>query len=183
LPKCPASAVERFRLGCAFGMPDAPSLMSRVLLKSTLAVTELRCDQPDFGKSAPVVCEDAYLIVLHLHACSESLYFEGRLKQRESHSGGTTSIYDLRRSPVTDIHDLYHSLVFYLPRTALDTMSSEAGVQRIGDLRHRLGASMDDPVVRHLLSSLVPADERQLAGRNSTEPCGEGVRLVRSDEI
>lgn len=144
-------------LGRAFRMPNAPSLITRTLLKSTLAVTELRCDQPNFGKSAPVPCEDAYLVVLHLHACSESLYFEGRLKQRESHSEGATSIYDLRRSPVTDIHDPYHSLVFYLPHTALDTMSLEAGVQRIGDLRHRLGTSMDDPVARHLLSSLLPA--------------------------
>lgn len=144
-------------LGRAFRMPNAPSLITRTLLKSTLAVTELRCDQPNFGKSAPVPCEDAYLIVLHRHACSESLYFEGHLKQRESHSEGATSIYDLRRSPVTDIHDPYHSLVFYLPRTALDTMSLEAGVQRIGDLRHRLGTSMDDPVARHLLSSLLPA--------------------------
>jgi AraC family transcriptional regulator len=145
------------RLGCAFRMSDAPSLITRVLMKSTFAVTELRCDQPDFGKSAPLPCEDAYLIVLHLHACSESLYFDGRLKRRESHSEGATSIYDLRRSPATDISDPYHSLVFYLPRTALDAMSSEAGAQRVGDLRHRLGVSIDDPIARHLLSSLLPA--------------------------
>jgi AraC-like DNA-binding protein len=146
------------KLGSAFGMPDAPTLVTGVLLKSTLAVTELRCDQPNSGKSASVLpCEDAYHIVLHVHNCSETLYFEGRRKQRESHSGGATSIYDLRRSPVTDIHGPYHSLVFYLPRTALDTVSSEAGAQRMGDLRHGLGSSLDDPVTRHLLLCLIPA--------------------------
>jgi AraC-like DNA-binding protein len=145
------------KLGSAFGLPDAPTLVTRVLLKSTLAVTQLRCDQPNSDKSTPVPCEDAYHVVLHLHNCSETLYFEGRRKQRESHAGGATSIYDLRRSPVTDIHDPYHSLVFYLPQTALDTISSEIGAHRMGDLRHGLGVSRDDPVTRHLLLSLIPA--------------------------
>jgi AraC family transcriptional regulator len=144
-------------LGSAFRMPDAPTLITRVLPKSTLAVTELRYDQPDFGESAPVPQEDASLVVLHVNGCSESLYFEGRLRQRERHSGGATSIYDLRRSPVTNVHDPYHSLVFYLPRTALDDLCSEAGVRRVGDLRHQFGASTGDPVTRHLLSSVLPA--------------------------
>ncbi len=145
------------RLGSAFRMADARSLTTRTLLRSTLALTELRCDQPDFGKSDSVPCENAYLVVLHMHACSESLYFDGRLTRRENHSAGATSIYDLRRSPVTDIHDPYHSLVFYLPLTALQMVASEAGGQRIGDLRHGLGSSVEDPVTRHLLSSLFPA--------------------------
>lgn len=144
-------------LGSAFGMPDAPTLVTRELLKSTLAVTELRCERPDFGKSAPVPREDAYLVVLHVNGCSESLYFEERLRQRERHSRGATSIYDLRQSPVTDINDPYRSLVFYLPRTALNDVCSEAGARRIGDLRHNFGASTDDPVTRHLLSSVLPA--------------------------
>lgn len=145
------------KLGRAFGMPEVPTLVTRVLLKSTLAVTELRRDRPDFGKSAPVPYEEAYHIVLHVRDCSETLYFGDRRMLRESHSGGATSIYDLRRGPVTDIHDPYHSLVFYLPRTALDAISSEAGAQRVGDLQPSLGASVDDPVTRHLLLSLVPA--------------------------
>jgi hypothetical protein len=124
--------VSGCQLSDAFRMPNAPTLITRALQKSTMAVTELRCDQPDFGKSVPIPCEDAYLIALHVHACSESLYFDGRLKGRESHAEGATSIYDLRRSPVTDIRDPYHSLVFYLPRAALDATSSEVGAQHVG---------------------------------------------------
>lgn len=47
--------------------------------------------------------------------------------------------------------------MFYLPRSALDQAAYEAGAPRIGDLRHRPGISIDDPVVRHLLSALLPA--------------------------
>ena len=67
-----------------------------------------------------------------------------------------TSIYDLRCDPVADLRDPLHSLMFHLPRTAPDA-TSDAGAPRIVDLRHRLGVSTDDPVVRELLSALRPA--------------------------
>ena len=145
------------RLGHAFRMPNAPTLVTRVLQKSTLAVTELRCDHPNFGRTNPIPREEAYLVALQLRACpNHDLYFDGRLTRPENYREGVTSIYDLRRDPVADIRDPYHSLMFYLPRTALDRMALDAGVRRPGDLRHRLGASVNDPTVRHLLSALLP---------------------------
>lgn len=145
-------------LGEAFGNPRAPVLSTRVLQRSTLAVTELRCDEPGFGRTASIPCEDAWLIALQLRACPDhDLYFEGRLTRPDNYVAGVTSIYDLRLDPVADIRDPYHSLMFYLPRAAMDSMAEESGVRRIQDLRHRPGLSVDDPVVRHLLSSLLPA--------------------------
>ncbi|MEO8371112.1 MAG: AraC family transcriptional regulator [Candidatus Solibacter sp.] len=145
------------QLSDAFRAPNAPTLSTRILQQSTLAVTELRCDHSGFGRTSPLPLEDAWLVALQLRACpNQDLYFDGRLTRPENHAEGVTSIYDLRRGPVADIHDPYHSLVFYLPRTALDAMASEAGVARPDDLRHRPGTSVDDPVVCHLLSSLRP---------------------------
>jgi len=149
------------RLGEAFRVEDAPTLVAKALHKSTMAVTELSCDQRNFGKTAPIPLEDAYLVALQLRACPDhDLYFDGRLTRPENYTEGVTSIYDLRRDPVADIRDPYHCLMFYLPRTALDQMAYEAGVQAIGDLRHRPGISIDDPVVRHLLSALLPAMQK-----------------------
>ena len=148
------------QLGDAFRAQNAPSLISRALRKSTLSITELRCDRPKFGKTAPLPQEDAYLVALQLRACPDhDLYFDGRLTHPENYAEGVTSIYDLRRSPVADIRDPYHCLMFYLPRAALDAMATEAGKPRIGDLRHTPGVSVDDPVVRHLLSALLPVME------------------------
>ena len=145
------------QLSEAFRVQNAPSLTSRVLRKSTMSVTELRCDLPDFGRTAPLPSEEAYLVALQLRACPDhDLYFDGRLTRPENYAEGVTSIYDLRRSPLADIRDPYHCLMFYLPRVALDRMASEAGVPGPGDLRHKPGVSVDDPVVRHLLSSLLP---------------------------
>jgi AraC-like DNA-binding protein len=146
------------RLGNAFRLPQAPTLTTRVLQKSTLAVTELKCDAPHFGRTSSIPREDAYLIALQLRACPDhDLYFDGRRTRPENYQAGVTSIYDLRRDPIADIRDPYHCLMFYLPRTALDAIASEAGMRRIGDLRHKPGVSVDDPVVRHLLQALLPA--------------------------
>jgi len=146
------------RLGNAFRMPKAPVLSTRVLQKSTLAVTELKCDEPNFGRTAPIAQEDAYLVALQLRACpNHDLYFDGRLTRPANYTEGVTSIYDLRRDPVADIRDPFHCLMFYMPRAALNEIASEAGERRTKDLRHQPGVSVDDPVVRHMLSALLPA--------------------------
>lgn len=146
------------RLGRAFRSLSAPVLTMRVLQKSTIAVTELKCDEPGFGRTTSIPREDAWLIGLQIRACPDhDLYFDGKLTRPENYVAGVTSIYDLRRDPVAEIRDPYHSLMFYLPRAALDTVTSEAGARRIGDLRHRPGVGVNDPVVRHLLSALLPA--------------------------
>lgn len=149
------------QLSKAFRARNAPTLVTRVLQRSTLAVTELRCDDRNSGRTAAIPREDAYLIALQLRACPDhDLYFDGRRTRPENYGEGVTSIYDLRRDPVADIRDPYHCLMFYLPRTALDAMASEAGAPGLGDLRHEPGVSIADPVVRHLLSSLLPLTAR-----------------------
>ena len=71
------------RLGEAFRMQNAPTLITRALHKSTMAVTELRCDQRNFGRTAPIPLEDAYLVALQLRACPDhDLYFDGRRERR-----------------------------------------------------------------------------------------------------
>ena len=141
----------------AFHAPDAPTLRTRTLHKSTVAATELRCDQRNFGTTAPIPREDAYLIALQLRPChNHDLYFDGRRVQPKNFLGGVTTIFDLRTSPVADIRDPFHSIMFYLPRTTLKAMAHEIGMTHVNDLRHQPGVSVEDPVVRGLLSALLP---------------------------
>src|SRR5690242_1803778 len=92
------------QLSVAFRAPNAPTLSTRVLQHSTLVVTELRCDELGFGRTAPLPREDAWLVALQLRACpNQDLYFDGQLRRPQNHTAGVTSIYDLRRGPVADI--------------------------------------------------------------------------------
>ena len=145
-------------LGEVFGPHKASTLVTRELHKSTVVVSELRCDRRNFGRTAPIAREDAYVVALQLRACHDhDLYFDGRLKRPTNWFAGVTSIYDLRSDPVAEIRDTFHSLVFYLPRKVLDGLAYDAGIPRLGDLRFPLATGINDPVVRHLLSSLIPA--------------------------
>jgi AraC family transcriptional regulator len=145
-------------LGSAFGLHRPPTVTSRALHKSTLAVTELRCDTPKFGVTAPLPREDAYLVALQLRACHDhDLYFDGRLTRPTNYCAGVTTIYDVRQEPVADLRDPFHSLMFYLPRTALNAVAAEAGSPSIDELRYRRAAGIDDIVARQLLSSVLPA--------------------------
>jgi len=75
------------RLGEAFRTNNAPTVITRSLHKSTLAVTELRCDQRNSGRTAPIPLEDAYLVALQLRACPDhDLYFEGRRTRAENYT-------------------------------------------------------------------------------------------------
>ena len=70
-------APYRNHLAEAFGMREAPTLITRALRKSTMMVTELKCDQPNFGMTAPIPAENAYLIALQFLPCLDhDLFFE-----------------------------------------------------------------------------------------------------------
>lgn len=151
----------RNHLAEAFGMRQAPTLVTRAVRKSTMAVTELKCDRPNFGMTAPMPTEDAYLIGLQLLPCLDhDLYFEGRYVRPTNWFPGAVTIYDLRRSPIADIRDPYHCVMFHLPRASLDTVAYESGVPRVGDLIDQPGLGIDDAIARHLLSSLLSATAR-----------------------
>ncbi len=154
-------APYRNHLAEAFGMTEAPTLITRVLRKSTMAVTELKCNRVNFGMTAPIPVEDAYLIGLQFLPCLDhDLYFEGSYVRPTNWFAGAVTIYDLRRSPIADIRDPYHCLMFHLPRAALNLVADESDAPRIMDIQHRPGFGIDDPVIRHLLSSLLPAIAR-----------------------
>ena len=141
----------------AFGLEDAPVLSTRSLNKSAMAVTEIR-GRPNLGLTKALPYGDAYYISLHLvPSANHDQFFDGRYVAPENFVAGITSIYDLRCNPIADHRDPFHFLSFYLPRKSLDGIASEAGVPRIGDLRYRPGHGINDPVVRQLLMSLIPA--------------------------
>lgn len=152
----------RNHLAEAFGMREAPTLITRALRKSTMVVTELKYDEPNFGMTAPIPIEDAYLIAIQFRPCLDhDLYFDGQFVRPTNWFSGALTIYDLRQSPIADIRDPYHCLMFHLPRKALDAIAYESGALRIADLNYRPGVGIDDPIARHLLASLLPATARQ----------------------
>ena len=150
------------RLGQFLHLKDAPpSLITRSLRSVELAVTETRDDNPVPGLSGSLTLEDAFLVSLKLHDYPDcELWENGKCVMKADVPAGATYLYDLKRDPRYVIDKPFHSLFFYLPRSALDGLTEQSRTPRVGELACELGVGHDDAVIRHIGASLQQALRR-----------------------
>lgn len=131
-----------------------PTLTTRSLRSTKIAVTEARNDNPVPGLSGSFAAEDAYLVSLKLRDYPEcEIWEQGRhIKKADVHAG-TTYLYDLKVDPRYVINKPFHSLHFYVPRSALDGLADQSGARRV-DTLDCSPVGHDDAVVRHIGASL-----------------------------
>jgi AraC family transcriptional regulator len=146
------------RLGERFRVENAPAMVTRAFNKGEIAVTELRCDNPPSEMSESIRQEDAFLLTLHFRDIPSREYWEaGRRAPAYDLRAGEICLQDLKRDPTVLLNKPYHSLVFYLPRAALDAIADEANAPRIRDLSYKPGAGVNDVAISSLGSLLLPA--------------------------
>ena len=150
------------RHGKFLHLPAAPrSLITRSLRGIQLAATETRHDDPEPGLSGQFPSEDAYLVSFKLRDYPGCECWErGRCVTKADVRAGATYLYDLKRDPRFVIDKPYHSIFFYLPRSALDDIARQGGAKRIGELAYQPGVGQDDAIVRHLGMSVLQALHR-----------------------
>ena len=137
-----------------------PSLITRSLRGIDLAVTETQDDNPVPCRSGSVA-DEAYLVSFKLHDYPDcELWDRGKCVTKVDVRAGTTYLYDLRSDPGFIIDKPFHSLQFYLPRSALDEIARESRAPRIGDLACQFGFGHDDQVMRHIGAVLLEALSR-----------------------
>ena len=146
------------RLGEALRVENGPAIVTRALRTADIAVTEIRCDNPLREKRGPIPREDAFLVSLHLRDSRNREYWEdGRRVSVCDLRAGESCLHDLKRDPAAFPDKAFHSLVFYLPRAALDAIADDANAPRIRDLRYEPGAGVNDVTISGLGSLLLPA--------------------------
>jgi AraC family transcriptional regulator len=144
-------------LANAFRIPDAPRLVTRVLHKSTMALTEFQ-GAANHGMTAPIPYDDAYLVQLRLRECRRCEYFsEGRHVEAVDRRAGVIQFHDLRRDPAVDLQDPFQVMHLLLPRRVLNGIAEEAGASLIDDLRVQPTDSFRDDVLGSLFLSMRPA--------------------------
>ncbi len=146
------------RLGEKFGVEDVSFIVTRSLQSAEIAVTDVRIDEPLDRLSDPIAREDAYALSLVLRDLPDTSYWEdGRQVAKNTIRAGECVIHDLRRSPQVLVDKPMHSLLFYLPQTALDALADDANVPRVAELRYEPGIGVLDETVKSLGLSLLPA--------------------------
>jgi AraC-like DNA-binding protein len=142
-----------------FHLDEVPhTVVTRVLRKAEIAVTEVRSDNPRPDYSAPWPREDAFLVgvILRDHPHHE-MWEDGRKTPVCDLRAGQTIIHDLKRDPIVMLDKPFHSIHFHIPRTALNAIADDVSAPRIGELLYTPGAGFDDNTVLCLGQSLQSA--------------------------
>jgi AraC-like DNA-binding protein len=161
-PSSPGFAAFGDAVRTAFRVPDAPVLLARDLTYGPLSVTELRCDADGYGTSGPLPEHDALMVSLQFRpSVDHEIWEDGKRLPKVRVETGSTSFFDLRRAVIASSMRPFHSLNFVFPLRALD----EAGDEVLHRFELGRGAQqgVEDPVIRALGTSLLPAIERPLA--------------------
>lgn len=152
------SGAYGIRLGSSFRLEEAPAIVTRTLRGSEIAVTEIRSDIPDYAISDPIPQEDAYLVGLQVRDFFAQHYWEDGKKYPISDlRAGQILLYDLKRKPAVLIDKPFHSVHFYIPRGALDTIADDSNAPRISELDYEPGKGLFDETIRSLGSSVLAA--------------------------
>src|SRR5882757_2483152 len=146
------------RLGEALRVENGPAIVTRALRTADIAVTEIRCDKPLPEMCGPLRREDVFLVTLHLSDSRNREYWEdGRRASVRDLRAGESCLHDLKRDPTALPDNAFHSLVFYLPRAALDAIADDANAPRIRDLSYEPGAGVNDLTISGLGNLLLSA--------------------------
>ena len=145
-------------LGTKYGAEEAPSLVTRSLHATEIAVTEICVHRPPGRLSDPIPRVDAYMVSLMLSDLPNNAYWEeGRQVSAYSLRADEVTIHDLRREPLAVIDKPIHSLLCYIPSAALNALADQANVPRISELRYKPGVGVFDETIKHIGLSLLPA--------------------------
>lgn len=140
---------------------EPPSLITRTLRNAEIAVTETRDDAPVRSLSGGMPLEDSYVVSLKLNDYpSCELWARGNCVTKADIRAGATYLYDMSIDPRFVINKPFHSLHFYLPRAALDSIAEQSCAPRVGELPCQFGVGHDDPVIRHIGGALLQALRR-----------------------
>jgi len=133
-------------------------MVTRVLQRAELAVTELLIDNPPGRISDLIPRQDAYMVCCHLQSRPSYEYWEeGKAFLVPYLRTGDTFIHDLRRDPAAMIDSPVHTMMWFMPRQALNALADEANVAPIDDLRFDPRIGVDDEIVRQISASMLPA--------------------------
>ena len=145
-------------LAANYGAEGGPHIVTRILQRAELAATELLIDHPPGRMGDLIPRQDAYMVCCQLREKASFEYWEeGKAFLIPPLQAGDTTIHDLKREPTAMIDGPMHTMMWFVPRRALNALADEANVPRIDELRFDPRVSVADEIIRQLSASMLPA--------------------------
>ena len=140
----------------SLGIAAAPTLRTRGLMASQIAVNRLSIGQDQLGMTPRVPPEDTFILAHYLTDLPHhELWSRGRPVISQGYEAGAMRVVNLADDYSARICHTHETMVFYIPRAALDEMAEQIGGPRVSTLDFPPGEV--DLVLRHLAMALLPS--------------------------
>ena len=141
-----------------YGGEEAPHMVTRVLQRAELAATELVINHPPGRIGDLIPRQDAYMICCQLQDKSSFEYWEeGRDFAVPALRPGDMTIHDLKRDPTALIDGPMHTMMWFMPRAALNALADEANGYHIDELQFDPCVAVADTIIEGLSLAILPA--------------------------
>lgn len=143
----------------SLGLTPPPMLRTGILRQSPVAISRLSVGPDQFGMTPKIPPEDTFIVAMYLtDVPHHELWSHGRCVLRRGYSSNSMRIVNLRGEYSAHVTCPHESLVFYVPRLALDEFTDEAGTPRI--LEFNCPPGQIDSAMVHLAAALLPSFQR-----------------------
>ena len=143
----------------SLGLHGTPVIRTQALRQSAIGISRLSIGTEQLGLTPTIPPEDSFVLALYLtEVPHHELWRRGRLALSQGYAASSMRIVNLLDEYSALITCPHETLVFYVPRVALDEFTDDAAAPRIGHFSCQPGTI--DPVVSHLGSVLLPAFQR-----------------------
>lgn len=133
------------------------TLVSRILSPARMAVTELLCDTPNWGMTAQIKPEDAFVITLELRDYFGDIWLDGKYKNVVPIRRGQVAVYDLKVDTRAYLRSTFHCLQIYLPTSGINSLLANSGQTFDRNLNCALASAIDDAAWMQITSLIMPA--------------------------
>ena len=149
------------RLSKRVGAEMSATLGLDLFPKSNIAVTRVAWEARRKGLYSSIPVENALMVCLERRNLPSHPYWvDGRPTDFLPMKGGDFTLLDLRQQHASELRCALDCLATYLPYPALRAFADEHELPQVKEFRIPPALAVDDPVVRGLMSALLPALER-----------------------
>jgi AraC family transcriptional regulator len=146
-------------LGDRFGLARAPTILARTSSVAPIGFTRLKSEGSSMSRSKDAPVEDAYIFHVQLQPAVMDMWVDGKHFPATTSIPATTFLYDLRSSPVAEMHSSFDNVRFYISQASLDELAYDQGIRRTqGLVSPHLGSH--DRVMYGLANALLDQVER-----------------------
>jgi len=140
----------------SFKLGEPPRLVTRSLANAQIAISRLSIGESQIGLSSVIPPEDTFVVAVYLHDLPyHELWSHKRPIIRQGYKQGAMRIVNLSDEYAANVTAPHETVVFYIPRRALDDFTEDAALPRVRHLSCEPG--IIDPVIERTVATLLPA--------------------------